>query len=111
MVCLRFDHLKGVMKDHQKKSELKTPKINPILDVFSKATENSSMWKMKQKVITANQIVFSKKVDFRTFGVRILHVCESAWVWERLFGRILCLKIRESSVALKKKSYLKQEAI
>ena len=49
MVCLRFDHLKGVMKDHQKKSELKTPKINPILDVFSKAK-----WKMKQKVITAN---------------------------------------------------------
>ena len=36
MVCLRFNHLKGVMKDHQKKSELKTPKINPIFDVFSK---------------------------------------------------------------------------
>ena len=47
MVCLRFDHLKGVMKDHQKKSELKTPKINPIFDVFSKATVKSFKWKMK----------------------------------------------------------------
>ena len=102
MVCLRFDHLKGVMKDHQKKSELKTPKINPILDVFSKATENSSMWKMKQKVITANQIVFSKKVDFITLCVRISHVCECVCVCEKNFYVIPHLELGKSSVVLKK---------
>ena len=72
------------MKDHQKKSELKTPKINPILNVFSKATENSYMWKMKQKVITANQIVFSKKVDFRTFLCEF-RTCASVCTCEREF--------------------------
>ena len=77
MVCLAFDNFKGVMKDHQKKSELKTLKINPIFDVFSKATVNSFKWKMKQKVITANQIVFSKKVDFRTFSILILAILSS----------------------------------
>ena len=28
------------MKEHQKKSELKIPKINPVLDGFSKGTKN-----------------------------------------------------------------------
>ena len=41
MVCLAFDNFKEVMKDHQKKSELKTPKIDPIFDVFSEASDKS----------------------------------------------------------------------
>ena len=90
------------MKDHQKKSELKTPKINPIFDVFSKATENSSKWKKKQKVITFNQIVFSKKFDFRTFCVRISHMCECVCVREKNFDVIPHLELGKSSVVLKK---------
>ena len=35
------------------------------------------MRKMKQKVITANQIVFSKKVDFITFSILISAVLSS----------------------------------
>ena len=34
MVCLAFDNLKEVEKDHQQKSEPKTPKIDPIFNVF-----------------------------------------------------------------------------
>ena len=41
MVILLFEKLKGVIKDHQKKSEIKTPKIDPIFDVFSEASEAS----------------------------------------------------------------------
>ena len=42
MVCLTIENLKGVMKDHQIKCELKTPKIDPIFYAFSKATEIST---------------------------------------------------------------------
>ena len=41
MVILLFEKLKGVIKDHQKKSEIKTSKIDPIFDVFSEASEAS----------------------------------------------------------------------
>lgn len=41
MVCLLVENLKGVIKDHQKKFEVKTPKINPIFDDFSEGTETS----------------------------------------------------------------------
>ena len=77
------------MKDHQKKFELKTSKIDPILDVFSEATEKSFKYKMKQKLLSVNQKVISKKVDFITLCVRISHVCECVCVWERVCGWIL----------------------
>ena len=73
------------MKDHQKKSELKTPKIDPVLDVFSEATEKSFKYKMKQKLLSVNQKVISKKVDLETFCLQNLHVCESVCVWEKIF--------------------------
>ena len=73
------------MKDHQKKSELKTPKIDPVLDVFSEATEKSFKYKMKQKLLSVNQKVISKKVDLETFCVQNSHVCESVCVWEKIF--------------------------
>ena len=48
MVILLYEKLKGVIKDHQKnykgppnKSEIKTPKIDPIFDVFPEASEFS----------------------------------------------------------------------
>ena len=41
LVCLLFETLKGVMKNHQNKSEIKTPKIDPIFDVFPEASEIS----------------------------------------------------------------------
>ena len=41
MVSLLFEKLKGDIKDHQKKSEIKTPKIDSIFDVFSEASEAS----------------------------------------------------------------------
>ena len=39
MVCLTIENLKWVTKNHQKKVELKTAKINPTFDCFSKGTE------------------------------------------------------------------------
>ena len=65
------------MKDHQKKFELKTPKIDPILDVFSEATEKSFKYKMKQKLLSVNQKVISKKVDLETFSILILAILSS----------------------------------
>ena len=38
MVILLFEKLEGVIKDHQKKSEIK---IDPIFDVFSEVSEAS----------------------------------------------------------------------
>ena len=68
------------MKDHQKKFELKTPKIDPILDVFSEATEKSFKYKMKQKLLSVNQKVISKKVDLETFCVwECVRVRENVW--------------------------------
>ena len=49
----------------QKKSELKTPKIKPIFDVFPKANEISSKKKMNLNVIVDNGKVISKEGDFR----------------------------------------------
>ena len=39
VVILLFEKFKGVIKDHPKKSEIKIPKIDPIFDVFSEASE------------------------------------------------------------------------
>ena len=41
MVILLFEKLKGVIKDHPKKSEIKTPKIDPIFGIFPEASEFS----------------------------------------------------------------------
>ena len=52
---------------------------------------------MKQNVIFANQIVISKKVDFRTLCVRISREC----VCVRNFDVIPHLELGKSSVVLK----------
>ena len=41
MVSLLFENLKRVIKDHHKKSEIKTPKIDPIFGIFPEASEIS----------------------------------------------------------------------
>ena len=84
------------MKDHQKKFELKTPKIDPILDVFSEATEKSFKYKMKQKLLSVNQKVISKKVDLETFCVQNSHVCENVCVWEKMCEEIFSFIDREA---------------
>ena len=42
LVCLLFENLNGVIKDHQKNPVIKTPKIDPIFGIFSEASEFSS---------------------------------------------------------------------
>ena len=41
MFSLLFENLKGIIKDNQKKSEIKTQKIDPVFNVFPEASEFS----------------------------------------------------------------------
>ena len=66
MVILLFEKLKGIIKDHQKKSKIKTPKIDPIFGIFLRLVNLPVSKLGNQNVIIDYQIVISKKGDFKT---------------------------------------------
>ena len=58
---------------------------------------------MKQKLLSVNQKVISKKVDLETFCVRNSHVCENVCVWEKMCEEIFSFIDREAFCGIEKK--------
>ena len=54
MVILLFEKLKGIVKDHPKKSGIKTPKIDPIFRQSKTLLANQKPSNANQKPSTVN---------------------------------------------------------